>query len=223
MRSAPSPSHASALVRSSESASVYRRSATSSSWAASCARACLTSSSADEEARAERAGSSATTRARTAGFAAHGRHAADVFDALRVLDGLGAPGALVDLEDALADAHRVGRHLDELVGVDPLHGRLDVEHARRREQHVLVLAVVADVRELLLLDDVDVGVVRAVVLAHDHALVHLRRPARGRTSRAAEGGAARTASPRRRDRRRWRPSRASSSGRPRAPSRRRSS
>jgi hypothetical protein len=37
--------------------------------------------------------------------------------------------------------------------------------------------VVADVRELLLADDVHVGVVGAVVLADDHALVDVGRPA----------------------------------------------
>ena len=89
------------------------------------------------------------------------------------------------------------------------------------EHDVLVLAVVAHVGELLLLDDVHVGVVRAVVLADDHPLVDLGARARGRTARAAAGGAARTASRRPARSETMAPVlRASSSCRPTAPSRR---
>jgi len=48
-----------------------------------------------------------------------------VVDGLGVLDRVAAAGALVRLEDLLADADGVRSDLDELVGVDPFHGRFD--------------------------------------------------------------------------------------------------
>src|SRR5690606_17722013 len=88
-----------------------------------------------------------------------------------------AAGPQAAEEDLLADADRVGRDLDELVAVDPLHGALDGVRLEAGEDHVLVAPRGADVRELLLAGGVDDQIVGAVVLADDHPLVdRLARP-----------------------------------------------
>src|SRR5690606_8629037 len=56
---------------------------------------------------------------------------------------------------------------------DPLEGRIDRQGPRRRQDHVLVAASGANVRELFLLGHVDVEIVLTIVLADDHALVDL--------------------------------------------------
>src|SRR5271168_680340 len=99
----------------------------SSSCAASCSRAWRTSSSADDDAvaaGAARATVAAASKASARGTATGMRTASRtrLADALRVFDRFGTAGAQVDREDALAHPDRVRRHLDELVGVDPLHG-----------------------------------------------------------------------------------------------------
>src|SRR5947208_262998 len=43
-------------------------------------------------------------------------------------------------EETLAQANRLGRHLDELIVIDEFHRALQRELDRWREQHVLVLA-----------------------------------------------------------------------------------
>src|SRR6266511_3719897 len=63
------------------------------------------------------------------------------------------PGVLV--EGLLAQPDRLRRHLDELVLGDPLERLLERDLPRRRQDDVLVPAGGADVRELLLLADVD--------------------------------------------------------------------
>src|SRR5690606_19688985 len=75
------------------------------------------------------------------------------------------------VEDHLADAHLLGSHLDALVVARELQRLLEREATRRREALQLITRGRADVVELLLLGDVDVHVLGAVVLAHDHALV----------------------------------------------------
>src|SRR5207247_2268348 len=72
---------------------------------------------------------------------------------------------------ALAQADRVGRHLDQLVLVDPLEAVLEAHGAVGHEAHRLVVARGAHVAELLLAADVHVEVGVARVLAHHHALV----------------------------------------------------
>src|SRR5262245_13902539 len=79
--------------------------------------------------------------------------------------------AQVPGQDALAKAQRGGRHLEELVLLQPLEGPLDLHLARRREDGVLVLAGGADVGELLRAHGVHVHVARSAVLAEDLALV----------------------------------------------------
>src|SRR6187399_558080 len=84
-----------------------------------------------------------------------------------------AARAAVAVEDLLPDTHGVRRDLGKLVAVDELERRVDREEVGRREDHVFVTTRRANVRELLLARDVHVEVVRAVVLADDHAFVHL--------------------------------------------------
>src|SRR4051812_47517917 len=65
--------------------------------------------------------------------------------AARLLDAL----ALVVVEHPLAQANRLRRHLDQLVIVDELQRRLQREHARGREEQLLVSGRGADVGQLL--------------------------------------------------------------------------
>ena len=74
---------------------------------------------------------------------------------------------------ALAQAHCLGRHLDQFVLIDIGDGLFQRHDARRGEAHGLVLAGGADVGQLLALDRVDVEVIPAAVLADDHALIGL--------------------------------------------------
>src|SRR6478735_8775344 len=90
----------------------------------------------------------------------------------RTRTGRGA-GALAGVEDDLADADRLGRHLDALVLAAELEALLEAELARRHDLLEVVRGGGAHVGELLLLGDVDVHVVGAGVLADDHALVDL--------------------------------------------------
>src|SRR6478752_8698985 len=83
--------------------------------------------------------------------------------------------SLVGIEDDLADAHGVGRHLDALVLTAELEALLEAQPARRHDLLEVVGGGGADVRQLLLLGDVDVHVVGAGVLADDHALVDVGR------------------------------------------------
>src|SRR6476661_2364380 len=84
-------------------------------------------------------------------------------------------GALAGVEDDLADADGLGRHLDALVLAAELEALLEAELAGRHDLLEVVRGGGAHVGELLLLGDVDVHVVGAGVLADDHALVDLRR------------------------------------------------
>src|SRR5262245_36681681 len=70
-------------------------------------------------------------------------------------------------EDLLPQPDGIGRHLDQLVFVDPLDRALEAHHLRRRQDQRLVLAGRTDVGELLLADDVDGEIVLARVLADD--------------------------------------------------------
>src|SRR3546814_2648255 len=75
------------------------------------------------------------------------------------------------VEQALAQAHRLRRHLDQLVVGDVGERLLQAHHAWRRQAHCLVLAGGAHVGELLGLHRVDFEVVAAAVLADHHAFV----------------------------------------------------
>src|SRR5690606_23375080 len=82
--------------------------------------------------------------------------------------------AVVRIEQLLAQADALRRHLDQLVVAD-IGDRLFQRHlARRGEADRLVLAGGADVGQLLGLHRVDVEVVVAAVLADDHALIDRR-------------------------------------------------
>src|SRR5712691_2227612 len=76
-------------------------------------------------------------------------------------------------ELALAQAERLGRHLEQLVLADPLEALLEAHAAGRGQLDGLVRGGRAHVGELLLLGDVDVDVGLARVLADDLALVDL--------------------------------------------------
>src|SRR6478609_10626374 len=76
-------------------------------------------------------------------------------------------------EDDLADPDRLGRDLDALVLAAELQRLLQAEPARGHQALEHLGAGGAHVGELLLLADVDVHVLRAGVLADDHALVDL--------------------------------------------------
>src|SRR6187431_568421 len=80
----------------------------------------------------------------------------------------------VGVEDDLADPDRVGGDLDALVVAAELQALLQRQLARRDQLLEVVGGGGPDVGLLLLLGDVDVHVVRAGVLADDHALVNLR-------------------------------------------------
>src|SRR5882672_5938023 len=81
--------------------------------------------------------------------------------------GLYGPLAVVGVEELLAQPDRLRGHLDQLVVLD-IGQRLFQRHLDRRGQaHRLVLRGGADVGELLALEDVDLEVVVAGVLADD--------------------------------------------------------
>src|SRR5438876_7165906 len=90
----------------------------------------------------------------------------------RGLAARGAP-ALRLLEQALAQADRGGRDLDQLVVRDELDRILERQLDGRGEEDRIVLAGGADVGELLGPDGVDHQVVLATVDPDDHALVDL--------------------------------------------------
>ena len=78
-------------------------------------------------------------------------------------DAADGPGsALVRLEDLLPKPDRLGRDLDELVLADKLNGLLEVQQSRRNQPDRLVGRGSSHVRQLFLLDDVDVSVARSV-------------------------------------------------------------
>src|SRR4051812_24740238 len=76
-------------------------------------------------------------------------------------------------EHDLAHAHRMRRDLDALVLADELQRLVERELAGRDQPDEDVGGGGAHVGQLLLLDRVDVEVLLARVLAHDHALVDL--------------------------------------------------
>src|SRR5205823_6522534 len=79
----------------------------------------------------------------------------------------------VRVEEAFPQTDRGRRQLDELVAGDELERLLERYLTGRDEPDRIVLHRGADVRLLLLACRVDVHVVRARVLADDHALVDL--------------------------------------------------
>ena len=90
--------------------------------------------------------------------------------------GRGPPGELHALglrELGLPQPQRVGRDLDALVGAQELERTLERERARRDQADEDVGRGGADVGLVLLLGRVDVEVLGARVLAHDHPLVDL--------------------------------------------------
>ena len=82
-------------------------------------------------------------------------------------------GALRAVQLDLAQANRLGRHLDALVVADELERLLERERARRDQPDQLVGRRGAHVGELLRLRRVHVEVFAARVLADDHSLVQL--------------------------------------------------
>src|SRR5690606_31706276 len=80
---------------------------------------------------------------------------------------------LVLFEVALAQANLSGRHFDELVVGDELHGLLERESQRWCEDDVLVAASSANIRELLRSERIDHQVVLAAVNADDLSLVDI--------------------------------------------------
>src|SRR6516164_2269012 len=91
---------------------------------------------------------------------------------LRLLAPLLLP-TLVGTEQLLAQPDRGRGDLDQLV-VGDIGERLLQRHLDRRDQpHGLVLGMGADIGELLALEHVDLEVVAARVLAHDHAAIDL--------------------------------------------------
>src|SRR6516162_2457072 len=81
--------------------------------------------------------------------------------------------ALVGIEQLLAQPDRGRGDLDQLV-VGDIGERLLQRHLDRRDQpYGLVLGMGADIGELLALEHVDLEVVTAVMLAHDHAAINL--------------------------------------------------
>lgn len=81
--------------------------------------------------------------------------------------------AVVGIEKGFPQADRLRRHFDEFVVLDVGEGLFQRHPDRRREAHGLILARRANIRELLALEDVDLEIVLARVLADDHAAVHL--------------------------------------------------
>src|SRR5580698_749110 len=81
--------------------------------------------------------------------------------------------AVVGVEELLAQADRLRGHLDQLVVLD-IGQRLFQRHLNRRGQaYRLVFRRGADVGQLLALEDIDLEIIVAGVLADDHALVDL--------------------------------------------------
>src|SRR3990172_1016830 len=76
-------------------------------------------------------------------------------------------------EGLLAEAEGLGGDFHELVLADPLERLLEAHEPRRGEADPLVRRGRAHVGELLLLGDVDVEVIVASVLAHNHPFVRL--------------------------------------------------
>src|SRR5512140_521166 len=76
------------------------------------------------------------------------------------------------VQHLLPEPDGLRRHLDELVLRDPLERLLERHVPRRRQDDVLVPPRRPDVRELLLLADVELEVVLVAVLAHDHPRVN---------------------------------------------------
>src|SRR4051812_40990864 len=72
-----------------------------------------------------------------------------------------------------AQPHRVRRHLDALVLAHELQRLVERQLARRHEADEDVRGGGAHVGQVLLLHRIDVQILRAGVLAHDHALVHI--------------------------------------------------
>src|SRR6266545_1168973 len=81
--------------------------------------------------------------------------------------------AFFEAEEALADADRLGGHLDQLVGGDPLDRRLQGVDPWGGQLDALVVAVGPDVGLLLGAHSVDHHLVVTGALADDHALVDL--------------------------------------------------
>src|SRR5690606_29045155 len=75
------------------------------------------------------------------------------------------------IQDLLAQADRLGGHLDQLVVLDVGDRLFEGHAAGRGEADGLVLASGADVGQLLALQRVHVQIVGAGILADDHALV----------------------------------------------------
>src|SRR5687767_1894254 len=90
------------------------------------------------------------------------------------LDGGLAAGALalMFLQVALAQAHALGRDLDQLVLLDELHAVFQRQVDRRRDLDRVLLARDPEVGQLLGARGVDDEVVVAAVDADDHAFVH---------------------------------------------------
>src|SRR5216683_1762618 len=88
--------------------------------------------------------------------------------------GAARPLARIGLEQALADADRFRRHLDQLVIGYIVDRLLQGHQDRRRQPHRLVLRSRADVGELLALQGIDLEIVVPGVLADHHALIDLR-------------------------------------------------
>src|SRR6185312_6441990 len=87
--------------------------------------------------------------------------------------GLDRALAVIGVEEFLAQPDRFRSHLDQFIILD-IGERLFQRHLdRRRQAHRFVLRGGADVGELLALENVDLEVVVARVLADDHALVDL--------------------------------------------------
>ena len=76
-------------------------------------------------------------------------------------------------QDLFADAHALGRDLEQLVVRNEFQRRFDRHLARRDQAQRVVRAGGAHVGELLFLAHVDRHIVSARVLSNDHALVHL--------------------------------------------------
>ena len=91
--------------------------------------------------------------------------------ARRIPARLASPVVLAQLPLAQPQVGR--RDLDQLIGGDELDRRLQGHRRRRRQAQRLVVAVGADVGQLLFLGRVDVHVAGPAVLADDHALVDL--------------------------------------------------
>src|SRR5882757_5957444 len=85
----------------------------------------------------------------------------------------GGTGAFRGGELDLAQANRLGRHLDAFVVADELQRLLERERAGRDQADQVVRAGSSHVGQLLRLRGVDVEVIATRALADDHALVEL--------------------------------------------------